>query len=80
MACAISREQARSHAGSERAVSRRRDEAASSRASVRRILCGSVPFVDLDLYCAIASRTSGMMERRPNGDAVVHRLRPCVSA
>jgi propionyl-CoA carboxylase beta chain len=59
------------HAGSERAVARRRDEGRLLARERAEKLCDDGSFVELDRYVRHRESNFGMMERRPYGDAVV---------
>jgi propionyl-CoA carboxylase beta chain len=59
------------HAGSERAVQRRRDEGRLLARERAERLCDPGSFVELDRYVRHRESNFGMMERRPYGDAVV---------
>src|SRR5215469_974170 len=59
------------HAGSERAVQRRRDEGRLLARERAERLCDPGTFVELDRYVRHRESNFGMMERRPYGDAVV---------
>jgi propionyl-CoA carboxylase beta chain len=59
------------HAGSERAVQRRRDEGKLLARERAEKLCDPGSFVELDRYVRHRESNFGMMERRPYGDAVV---------
>src|ERR671939_1105150 len=59
------------HAGSERAVQRRRDEGRLLARERAEKLCDPGTFVELDRYVRHRESNFGMMERRPYGDAVV---------
>src|SRR5690349_14520897 len=59
------------HSGSERAVSRRREEGRLLARERAEKLCDPGSFVELDRYVRQRESNFGMMERRPYGDAVV---------
>jgi acetyl-CoA carboxylase carboxyltransferase component len=59
------------HAGSERAVARRRDEGRLLARERVEKLCDAGSFVELDRYVRHRESNFGMMDRRPYGDAVV---------
>src|SRR3989440_721512 len=59
------------HAGSERAVQRRRDEGRLLARERAEQVCDPGSFVELDRYVRHRESNFGMMERRPYGDAVV---------
>jgi propionyl-CoA carboxylase beta chain len=59
------------HAGSERAVQRRRDEGRLLARERAERLCDPGSFVELDRYVRHREWNFGMMDRRPYGDAVV---------
>src|ERR671937_15408 len=59
------------HAGSERAVERRREEGKLLARERAERLCDPGSFVELDRYVRHRESHFGMMERRPYGDAVV---------
>src|SRR5436189_1074469 len=59
------------HAGSERAVSRRREEGRMLARERAEKLCDPGSFVELDRYVRHRESNFGMMDRRPYGDAVV---------
>ena len=59
------------HAGSEKAVRRRRDEGRLLARERAVQLCDPGSFVELDRYVRHRESNFGMMERRPYGDAVV---------
>ncbi|HZT44681.1 MAG TPA: acyl-CoA carboxylase subunit beta [Gaiellaceae bacterium] len=59
------------HAGSERAVQRRREEGRLLARERAERLCDAGTFVELDRYVRHRESNFGMMERRPYGDAVV---------
>src|ERR687888_2580033 len=59
------------HAGSERAVARRREEGRLLARERAVKLCDPGSFVELDRYVRHRESNFGMMERRPWGDAVV---------
>jgi propionyl-CoA carboxylase beta chain len=59
------------HAGSERAVQRRREEGKLLARERAEKLCDPGSFVELDRYVRHRESNFGMMERRPYGDAVV---------
>src|SRR5436190_24128210 len=59
------------HAGSERAVARRRDEGRLLARERAARLCDPGSFVELDRYVRHRESNFGMMDRRPYGDAVV---------
>src|SRR6058998_388552 len=59
------------HAGSEKAVQRRRDEGRLLARERAVKLCDEGSFVELDRYVRHRESNFGMMERRPYGDAVV---------
>jgi propionyl-CoA carboxylase beta chain len=59
------------HAGSERAVERRREEGRLLARERAQKLCDPGSFVELDRYVRHRESNFGMMERRPYGDAVV---------
>jgi propionyl-CoA carboxylase beta chain len=59
------------HAGSEKAVQRRRDEGRLLARERAEKLCDPGSFVELDRYVRHRESNFGMMERRPYGDAVV---------
>jgi propionyl-CoA carboxylase beta chain len=59
------------HAGSERAVARRRDEGRLLARERAVRLCDRGSFVELDRYVRHRESNFGMMENRPYGDAVV---------
>ncbi|HEV8179934.1 MAG TPA: carboxyl transferase domain-containing protein, partial [Gaiellaceae bacterium] len=59
------------HAGSEKAVARRREEGRLLARERAERLCDSGSFVELDRYVRHRESNFGMMERRPYGDAVV---------
>jgi propionyl-CoA carboxylase beta chain len=59
------------HAGSEKAVQRRRDEGRLLARERAEQLCDPGSFVELDRYVRHRESNFGMMERRPYGDAVV---------
>jgi propionyl-CoA carboxylase beta chain len=59
------------HAGSERAVQRRRDEGRLLARERAVQLCDEGSFVELDRYVRHRESNFGMMEKRPYGDAVV---------
>src|SRR6201987_3961645 len=59
------------HAGSERAVRRRREEGRLLARERAERLCDPGSFVELDRYVRHRESNFGMMERRPYGDAVV---------
>src|SRR5690349_11666785 len=59
------------HAGSERAVQKRRDEGRLLARERAEKLCDPGSFVELDRYVRHRESNFGMMERRPYGDAVV---------
>jgi propionyl-CoA carboxylase beta chain len=59
------------HAGSERAVARRRDEGRLLARERAEKLCDAGSFVELDRYVRHRESNFGMMDRRPYGDAVV---------
>jgi propionyl-CoA carboxylase beta chain len=59
------------HAGSERAVARRREEGRLLARERAEKLCDPGSFVELDRYVRHRESNFGMMERRPYGDAVV---------
>jgi propionyl-CoA carboxylase beta chain len=59
------------HAGSERAVQRRRDEGRLLARERAEKLCDPGSFVELDRYVRHRESNFGMMDRRPYGDAVV---------
>jgi len=64
------RRQAR-HAGSDKAVQRRRDEGRLLARERAEQLCDQGSFVELDRYVRHRESNFGMMEKRPYGDAVV---------
>jgi len=59
------------HAGSERAVQRRREEGKLLARERAEKLCDPGSFVELDRYVRHRESNFGMMDRRPYGDAVV---------
>jgi propionyl-CoA carboxylase beta chain len=59
------------HAGSEKAVQRRRDEGRLLARERAVQLCDEGSFVELDRYVRHREANFGMMEKRPYGDAVV---------
>ena len=59
------------HAGSEKAVQKRRDEGRLLARERAEQLCDPGSFVELDRYVRHRESNFGMMERRPYGDAVV---------
>src|ERR1700757_2607856 len=59
------------HAGSERAVQRRREEGRLLARERAERLCDPGSFVELDRYVRHRESNFGMLERRPYGDAVV---------
>jgi propionyl-CoA carboxylase beta chain len=59
------------HAGSDRAVQKRRDEGRLLARERAEKLCDPGSFVELDRYVRHRESNFGMMERRPYGDAVV---------
>jgi propionyl-CoA carboxylase beta chain len=59
------------HAGSDRAVQKRRDEGRLLARERAEKLCDLGSFVELDRYVRHRESNFGMMERRPYGDAVV---------
>ncbi|HVM56972.1 MAG TPA: acyl-CoA carboxylase subunit beta [Gaiellaceae bacterium] len=59
------------HAGSEKAVQRRRDEGRLLARERAEKLCDPGSFVELDRYVRHREWNFGMMEKRPYGDAVV---------
>jgi propionyl-CoA carboxylase beta chain len=59
------------HAGSERAVARRREEGRLLARERAEKLCDEGSFVELDRYVRHRESNFGMMDRRPYGDAVV---------
>jgi propionyl-CoA carboxylase beta chain len=59
------------HAGSERAVQRRKDEGRLLARERAEKLCDPGSFVELDRYVRHRESNFGMMDRRPYGDAVV---------
>jgi propionyl-CoA carboxylase beta chain len=59
------------HAGSEKAVQRRRDEGRLLARERAEQVCDPGSFVELDRYVRHRESNFGMMERRPYGDAVV---------
>src|ERR687887_1850560 len=59
------------HAGSERAVARRREQGRLLARERVEKLCDPGSFVELDRYVRHRESNFGMMERRPYGDAVV---------
>jgi propionyl-CoA carboxylase beta chain len=59
------------HAGSERAVQRRREEGRLLARERAEKLCDPGSFVELDRYVRHRESNFGMMDRRPYGDAVV---------
>ncbi len=59
------------HAGSEKAVARRRDEGRLLARERAQQLCDPGSFVELDRYVRHRESNFGMMDRRPYGDAVV---------
>ena len=59
------------HAGSERAVARRREEGRLLARERAEKLCDAGSFVELDRYVRHRESNFGMMDRRPYGDAVV---------
>jgi propionyl-CoA carboxylase beta chain len=59
------------HAGSEKAVARRRDEGRLLARERALKLCDPGSFVELDRYVRHRESNFGMMDRRPYGDAVV---------
>jgi propionyl-CoA carboxylase beta chain len=59
------------HAGSERAVQKRREEGRLLARERAEKLCDPGSFVELDRYVRHRESNFGMMERRPYGDAVV---------
>ena len=59
------------HAGSERAVARRREEGRLLARERAERLCDAGSFVELDRYVRHREWNFGMMDRRPYGDAVV---------
>ena len=59
------------HAGSEKAVQRRRDEGRLLARERAERLCDPGSFVELDRFVRHRESNFGMMERRPYGDAVV---------
>src|SRR5436305_2617976 len=59
------------HAGSDRAVARRREEGRLLARERAERLCDPGSFVELDRYVRHRESNFGMMERRPYGDAVV---------
>ena len=59
------------HAGSEKAVSRRREEGRLLARERAQKLCDPGSFVELDRYVRHREVEFGMRERRPYGDAVV---------
>jgi propionyl-CoA carboxylase beta chain len=59
------------HAGSERAVARRREEGRLLARERAEKLCDPGSFVELDRYVRHRESNFGMMDRRPYGDAVV---------
>jgi len=59
------------HAGSERAVQKRREEGRLLARERAERLCDPGSFVELDRYVRHRESSFGMMERRPYGDAVV---------
>ena len=59
------------HAGSEKAVARRRDEGRLLARERAEKLCDPGSFVELDRYVRHRESNFGMMDRRPYGDAVV---------
>ena len=59
------------HAGSEKAVQRRRDEGRLLARERAEKLCDPGSFVELDRYVRHRESNFGMMDRRPYGDAVV---------
>src|SRR6185437_10307869 len=60
-----------SHAGSEKAVQKRREEGRLLARERAVQLCDEGSFVELDRYVRHRESNFGMMERRPYGDAVV---------
>ncbi|HEY2182703.1 MAG TPA: carboxyl transferase domain-containing protein, partial [Gaiellaceae bacterium] len=59
------------HAGSEKAVARRREEGRLLARERAEKLCDPGSFVELDRYVRHREANFGMMDRRPYGDAVV---------
>src|SRR5438105_10269109 len=59
------------HAGSERAVQKRREEGRLLARERAEKLCDAGTFVELDRYVRHRESNFGMMDRRPYGDAVV---------
>ncbi len=59
------------HAGSDKAVQRRRDEGRLLARERAEKLCDEGSFVELDRYVRHRESNFGMMDRRPYGDAVV---------
>ena len=59
------------HAGSERAVAKRREEGRLLARERAEKLCDEGSFVELDRYVRHRESNFGMMDRRPYGDAVV---------
>ena len=59
------------HAGSERAVAKRRESGRLLARERAELLCDPGSFVELDRYVRHRESNFGMMERRPYGDAVV---------
>jgi propionyl-CoA carboxylase beta chain len=59
------------HAGSEKAIERRREEGRLLARERAERLCDPGSFVELDRYVRHRESNFGMMERRPYGDAVV---------
>jgi propionyl-CoA carboxylase beta chain len=59
------------HAGSERAVAKRRESGRLLARERAELLCDPASFVELDRYVRHRESNFGMMERRPYGDAVV---------
>jgi propionyl-CoA carboxylase beta chain len=59
------------HAGSERAVEKRREQGRLLARERAEQLCDAGSFVELDRYVRHRESNFGMMERRPYGDAVV---------
>src|ERR1700751_1610391 len=59
------------HAGSEKAIERRREEGRLLARERAERLCDPGSFVEVDRYVRHRESKFGMMERRPYGDAVV---------
>src|SRR3981189_612784 len=59
------------HAGSDRAVQKRRDEGRLLARERAELLCDEGSFVELDRYVRHRESNFGMMDKRPYGDAVV---------